>query len=82
MALRTAQHVLGVMPPDADILTWFRGQLAVVQGAPLSFTEKIQADFKAYLNHMRMNPIPLRYIRNQLVEKAEDEQAKRRTPGT
>lgn len=76
MALRTVQHVLNVMPPDADILTWFRGQLAVVQGTPLSFTKKIQLDFRSCLNHMRTSPIALRYIRKQLVEKAEDEQSK------
>lgn len=76
MALRTVQHVLGVMPPDADILTWFRGQLAVVQVLPLSFVEKLQADFKSYLNHVRTNPDPLKYMRKELVEKAEDEQAK------
>jgi len=76
MALRTVQYVLGVMPPDVDILTWFRGQLAVVQGPPLSFTERIQADFKSYLNHVRTNPARVARLRNLLVEKAEDEQAK------
>jgi len=79
MALRTVRHVLGVMPPDADILTWFRGRLAVVHGLPLSYAEILQADFKSYLNHMRTNPDPLKYIRKQLVEEAEDEQAKENT---
>jgi len=76
MALRTAQHVLGVMPPDAEILTWFRGQLAVVQGAPLYYAEILQAEFKAYLNHVQTNPDPLKYMRKELIEKAENEQAK------
>jgi len=76
MALRTVRHILGVMPPEADILTWFRGQLAVVHGLPLSYAEILQADFKSYLNHVRTNPDPLKYMRKELVEKAEDEQAK------
>ena len=76
MTLRTVQHVLGVMPPDAEILTWFRGQLAVVQGAPLYYAEILQAEFKAYLNHVQTNPDPLKYMRKELIEKAENEQAK------
>ena len=76
MALRTTQYVLGVMPPDAEILTWFRGQLAVVQGAPLYYAEILQAEFKAYLNHVQTNPDPLKYMRKELIEKAENEQAK------
>lgn len=74
--LNTFRHVLGVMPPDADILLWFRGQLAVVQGVPLAFAETLQADFRRYLNRGRTNPAPLRKLRNLLMEKAEDEQAK------
>ena len=76
MALLTVQHVLGVMPPDKDILTWFRGQLGVVQGLPLSFAEKLQADVKAGLNHLRMYPPSLRYIKDELVDMVVDEQAK------
>ena len=76
MALRTVQHVLGVMPPDMDILTWFRGRLAVVQGASSSFVEKLQADFNSLLNYVRMNPTLLATLRNCLVEKAEGEEAK------
>jgi hypothetical protein len=76
MALLTVQHVLGVMPPDEDILTWFRGRLAVVQGLPLSFAEMLQADVKAGLNHLRMYPPSLRYLKNALVDTVEDEQAK------
>ncbi len=76
MALCTVQHVLGVMPPDADILTWFRGQLAVVQGLPLSFPEMLQANSKSFFNLMRTNPGTLAFLRRVLVDKAEDEQAK------
>ncbi len=76
MTLRTVQHVLGIMPPDVDILTWFRGQLAVVKGPPLSYAEILQANFKAYLNHVRTNPDPLKYMNKELVEKAKNEHEK------
>ena len=76
MALCTVQHVLGVMPPDVDILTWFRGRLAVVQGLPLSFAEMLQANSKSFFNLMRTNPRTLALLRRELVYKAEDEQAK------
>jgi hypothetical protein len=75
-ALHTIQHVLGIMPPDVDILMWFRGQLAVVEGRPLSFAEILQADFKSYFNDVRTNPDSLKYIRGLLVWMAENEQAK------
>jgi hypothetical protein len=77
LALRTAQHVLGVMPPDVDSLTWFRGQLAAVQGAPPSFAKTLQADFESVLDRMRTDPVLLAKLRNRLVEKAEDEEAKK-----
>jgi len=79
VALRTSQHVLGVMPPNADILTWFRGQLALMQGVPLLLPETLQANFKSYLNHMRTHPDLLARIRDLLVERVEDEQAKENT---
>jgi len=79
VALRTAQHVLGVMPPNADILTWFRGQLALMQGVPLLLPETLKADFKSYLNHMRTHPALLARLRDLLVERAENEQAKENT---
>jgi hypothetical protein len=79
VALHTAQHVLGVMPPNTDILTWFRGQLALKQGVPLLLPETLQANFKSYLNHMRTQPSFLARLRDRLVERAEDEQAKENT---
>jgi hypothetical protein len=76
MALGTVQHVLSVMPPDADILTWFRGQLALVKGLPLSFAEMLRAESKSFFNLMRTNPGTLALLRRVLVGRAEDEQAK------
>lgn len=76
MALRTVQHVLSLMPPDVEIITWFRGQLALVQGMPLSLPRTLQANFKSYLYHMRTHPVLPARLRTLLVETAEDEQAK------
>ncbi|MEE8576338.1 MAG: hypothetical protein V3T31_03705, partial [candidate division Zixibacteria bacterium] len=75
-ALRTVQHVLGVMPPDADILTWFQGQLAVIHGSSLSFAERLQSDVEFYLKHFRTKPNMRRRIKNLLIEEAETEQAR------
>ncbi len=75
-ALYTIQHVLGVMPPDADILTWFRGQLAVVEGAPPGFAKRLQVYVKTFVNDSRTNPADLAQMRDLLVEAAESEQAK------
>lgn len=79
MALRTVQYVLGIMPPDMDILTWFRGQLAVVHGLPLSFAEMLRAESKSFFNLMQTNPGTLALIRRVLVEKSKDEEAKEKT---
>ncbi len=76
-ALRTAKHILGVMPPNADILSWFRGQLALIQGVPLSLAKTLQANLKSYLYHMRTHPnFFLARTRDLLVQWAEDEQDK------
>ena len=75
-ALRIVRYVLCVIPPDADILTWFRGRLGVVQGAPPSYAKEFQALVKAELKHIRTYPERLARLRNLLVEGAKDEQAK------
>jgi hypothetical protein len=76
MALRTIQHVLGVMPLDMDTLTWFRGELAVSEGLPLSFAKMLKADIKSGLNHLRTYDPSLRYLKKVLMDMTEDEQAK------
>jgi len=75
-ALCTIQHVLGVMPPDAEVLTWFRGQLAAVQGAQAHFATIFQAFVHAQLYDIRTNPDRLERERNLVVKEAEGEQAK------
>jgi len=76
LAHRTIQYVLGVMPQDADLLIWLRGQLVTVQGAPSSFAKILQTDFESILQGMRANTELLGEIRSLIVKKAESEQAK------
>lgn len=68
--------LLSVMPPDAEILTWFRGQFAVVPGIRLSYAETLQRRVKRFLNRMRATPKFLRYHKNLAIREAEGEQAK------
>jgi hypothetical protein len=75
-ALRTVQQVLGVMPPDVDILTWLRGQFVLVQGPRLSVAEELLKEVTEYLSYKRTNPTHRRRLKDLLVEDAEDEQAK------
>lgn len=76
MALRTIQHVLGVMPPDADTLTWLRGELVLSEGRPLSFAEMLRADVNTGLSHLRTYAPSLHYLKRVLVDMIEDERAK------
>jgi len=74
--LIVVRDVLGIMPPDAEILTWFRGQFAVVPGLRLSYAETLQRRVKRFLNRMRTTPKSLRYYKNLAIKEAESEQAK------
>lgn len=76
MALRTIQHVLGIMPPDIDTLTWFRGELTVSNGLPLSFAKMLRADVSVGMNHLRTYAPSLRYLKKVFTDMAENEQAK------
>jgi len=76
LPLNAVRHVLGVMPPDAEILTWFRGQFAVVPGLRLFYAVTLQRRVKRFLNRMRTTPKSLRYYKNLAIKEAEAEQAK------
>jgi hypothetical protein len=76
LALYTIKIVLGMMPPDADILTWFRDQFAVVPGPRLSFVKTLEGRVKVQLDAMRTNPDYLRVCKDIAIGEAEGEQAK------
>ncbi len=76
LSLYTIKNVLGVMPPDADTLTWFRGQFAVVPGPRLSFAKTLWGRIKIQLDAMKTHPDHLRRLRDAAVREAEGEQDK------
>jgi len=55
-ALRCIQHVLGSMPPDVEILTWLKGQLAAVQVTPRWFTKVMKMNRDLKLQFWRLHP--------------------------
>jgi hypothetical protein len=74
-SLSAVRHVLGAVPPDVDILTWFRGQFAVIFGGQSSLARELQAYVKAALNHIRTHPARLARLRNLLVEAEGNERS-------
>jgi hypothetical protein len=76
LARGTMQHVLGLMPPDADVLQRLRGQLAVVSGAPGSLAKGMQADLDLLIERMGNDPNLLEWIRQELAKNATDQQAR------
>jgi hypothetical protein len=73
LAQRTAQYVLGLMPPHADALRAFRGQLTAVPGTPESLEKTLQSDLELLLASLRRNPDLLDWIRRELAKGASDE---------
>ena len=65
-----------MMPPDADTLTWLRGQLAVVaQGSPPLLTKWLQESIRSMLRGIRTDPNRVAWLRNMLAGAAVYEQA-------
>jgi len=75
-AMYTIRILLGMMPPDVDILTWFRGQFAVVPGPRLSYATTWRRVVKLQLDAMRTDPDRLRFIKNVVVTETQGEQTK------
>ncbi|MCP4263826.1 MAG: hypothetical protein GY774_40920 [Planctomycetes bacterium] len=77
-ALITTQYILGVMEPNVEIISWFRGQLALNQGVPLSLQKTLQANFKSSLYHFQQmrSSFFITGLRDQLIKRVEDEQDK------
>jgi hypothetical protein len=71
------QRVLGIMPPDVDMLVWLKGRLSEEAGPFLSLDRALKMDFELALQSFRTHANILAAIRQELAEKAEDENAKR-----
>lgn len=80
LSLHTINNVLDIMPPDAETLTWFRGQFAVVPGPRLSYAKALLKIVKIQLDAMKMDLDRLAALRNVAVMKAEGERAKEDIP--
>jgi hypothetical protein len=75
-ALYTIRILLGMMPPDANILTWLRGQFAVVPGPRLSYAKSLWKVVKIQLDAMKTYPERIDGFKNIAAMKVEGEQAK------
>jgi hypothetical protein len=60
------KYILGIMPPDTEILTWLKGRLASMQGAVLSPARALEMDLELILQSMRNDPNDLLWLREQL----------------
>jgi hypothetical protein len=75
-AFRIIRYVLGVIPPDKEILTWFGSQLGVVLWERPLCAKRLQKIVNFDLKHLRTYPTSLARLRNLIIEGTEDEQAK------
>ena len=76
IALRTISLILGVMPPDGDVLVWFQGQLAMFQ-EPTTFLEgTLQRNLKAKIERVQSSSISS--LRDILRKTAADERDKQK----
>jgi hypothetical protein len=74
-ALIGIRNLLGIIPPDADILMWFQGQADFVQGTLPIFTKRLQALLQERIMNSRSSVSTVGY-RNFLLNMAANEQEK------
>ena len=74
LALSTVRNILGVMPPDADVLAWFQGQLALIQLTSPTLERALQRYLKAKIDMVQSYSIVS--LRGMLLKRAADERAK------
>jgi hypothetical protein len=75
LSLYAIRSVLGIMPPDAETLTWLRGQFAVVPGPCLSYANALQRIVRIQIDAMETDPERLGGLKNVAVTMAKGEQA-------
>ena len=73
-ALRTIRRILGQMPPNADVLAWFQGQLAMFQEATTFLERTVQEYLEAKIDMVQSSSIAS--LRDMLLKRAADERAK------
>ncbi len=72
------QHILGIMPPSTDTLAWLKGQLSEDLTPLPSLDDTVRMDLELALQTLRTHADIIAAVREKLVEKAADENAKRR----
>jgi len=75
-AFRIIRYVLGVIPPNAEILTWFRGQLGIILWERPLCVERLQKIVNDDLKHIRTYPTRLSNLRKLIIGASDDEQVK------
>ncbi len=70
------RDLLGSLQPDADILEWLGGRLASFGDGSQSLTRALEMDLELIVQSMLNNQDTLTWIRQQLVDNAEDQNAK------
>jgi len=73
-AFRTIRRILSKMPPNADVLAWFQGQLSLIQVTPLNLEKTLQIYLKAKIDKVQSSSIPR--LRGMLLKRAADERAR------
>lgn len=76
-ALERIRLILGLMEPNVDSLLWLKDQLIIERGSPLTPNRALKIDFESALCSLRTSEKTLIWVRDELAEKAEDENAKK-----
>jgi hypothetical protein len=72
IACRVVQHVLGLMPPDADTLTWLRRELVATRFTPPDFVETLQRDIEFILQSAEGNSRMIVQLREGILKHADE----------
>jgi len=76
MAQNCIEDLLGSLLPDADILEWLGGRLATFGDGSQSLTRALEMDFELIVQSTLNSQDTLTWIRQQLSDNAEDQNAK------
>jgi hypothetical protein len=70
VAFRGIREVLNAMPPDAEVLTWLKGEPAMTRGAPASFVRMLDIHLQQAVKSLERSPKTIARIRNRMIGEA------------
>ncbi|MHC4565216.1 MAG: hypothetical protein ACYTE3_05585 [Planctomycetota bacterium] len=70
VAFRGIREVLNAMPPDAEVLTWLKGEPAMSWGAPVSFVRMLGIHLQRAVERIDKSPKTVARIRNRWIGEA------------